>query len=351
MRELSNTFSAVSATHPGVDVDVGKVPPVSPGDAAWVLDAFGLSIRSDCPMVGAIPEADGAGNPGPRSVRISQLQCDPPAVRGGATVLERLHGDRSLGMRVVRLDDGSYVVDAPGHGWFWIADDGLVVRYHRPGPSWRWHRPLYAQVLPLAATLQGFELFHASAVALEGRAVAVVAESGTGKTSLAVALLARGAELITDDVLALESTDGGIVAHPGVPFGNIAADQLALLCTSARARVGVPIGTSDKVHVEIANMSAEPLALGAVYFLRRSRDIQTIAFERASPPEPRDLLGATFMPHVVNQARLITQLTTCAEIARSVAVFKLSAPASLTAAELGAEVERHISGTWWRDSE
>jgi hypothetical protein len=272
------------------------------------------------------------------------LEADPASDGRVATLLERLHRDGSLGMRVSRLDDGSYLIEAPGHGRFCVADDGSVVGYDRLAePSWRWHRPLCAQALPLAATLQGFELLHASAVALGGRAVAFVAASGTGKTSLALALLTRGAALVTDDVLALESTAGGLLAHSGVPLANIAAEQLALLSASARTQLGVPIGRSDKVHVEIANVCAGPLPLGAVFLLERSEAVERLAFERARPPDPRDLLGATFMPHIVTRRRLITQLDTCAEIAEIVPVINLSVPAKLSAARLAAEVERYVA--------
>ena len=310
----------------------------------WMLDAFGLDIRSDFPLIGAVPGAASSGARREVRITISERQARPIHRE---TLLERFCADGSLGMRVSQLDDRDYLIEAPGHGRFHVADDGSTVSCDRLAePSWRWHRPLFAQALPLAATLNGFELFHASAVAFEDRAVAFVADSGTGKTSLALALLARGAALVTDDVLALEpAVGGGVMAHPGVSLANIAAEQLRRLSPSARARVGVPIGTSDKVHVEIGNVSATPLMLGAIFFLRRSDAVKQLATVPLLPPDPRDLLGATFMPHIVTRPRLLTQLRTCAEIASAVPTFKLEAPASVTAAQLACEVERHLELT------
>jgi hypothetical protein len=301
-----------------------------------------LRIRSELRLVGALLGEDSGSSPDLRSVRISQVDARLPSVGQGDTLLERRHADGSLGMRVARLDWG-YLIEAPRHGTFRVAYDGSRVECDRLAePLWRWHRPLCAQALPLAATLRGLELFHASAVALGQRAVAFVAESGTGKTSLAIALSARGGALLTDDVLALESTAHGVLAHVGVPMANVAADQLALLAPSERNRIGVPIGTSDKVHVEVLNMSTGPMPLRAIYFLARSAEVERLAIEPARPPDPRELLGATFMPHIVTRARLMTQLATCAQIAEVVPVFRLSVPARLTAAELACEVERHV---------
>jgi hypothetical protein len=304
----------------------------------WALDAFGVEIRSDLPLVGAT--RGNAATVASRPVFISQLDDDPPPAGEDATVLDRRHPDGSLGMRVALLHDGAYMIDAPGHGRFRVAGDGSVIGYDRLAEAtWRWHRPLCAQALPLAATLHGLELFHASAVAFDGRAIAFVAPSGTGKTSLALALVARGAALITDDVLALEPAGIGVVAYPGVPLTNVAPDQLALLPSPVRDRIGAPFGASDKVHVEVSSMASGPLPLGAVCFLARSEAIERLAVTPA-PPDPRALLGATFMPHIVTRTRLLSQLSTCAEIAAAVPVVKLEVPATLGADRLARELER-----------
>lgn len=308
--------------------------------AAGGLDAFGIHVRSDLPLVGATEGAPALYGP---TVQLSRLQAGRWA-GGNEPLLERRHPDGSLGMRVARLAEGSYWIEAPGHGTFKVAGDGSFIGYDRLAEArWRWHRPLCAQVLPLAATLHGLELLHASAVVMADRAVAFVAQSGGGKTSLAVHLLACGAPLVTDDVLALEDTGRGIVAHPGAPMANVAAEQVELLPTPARARLGSVIGASDKVHVEVSNISTEPLPLGAVFFLRRSEQVGRLTFEEVDTPDPRDLLGATFMPHIVTPERLMTQLAICASIAAAVPVFKLGVPAGMTAPQLARAVERQVT--------
>src|SRR5262249_23664416 len=149
-----------------------------PARSSWVLDAFGLKVRSDFPLIGAVPDAASVRGRR-REVHITTVgSAELP--RRHETLLERVYADGSLGMRVSRLDDGSYLIEAPGHGRFRVADDGSRVSCDRLAqPSLRWHRPLFAQALPLAATLNGFELLHASAIALENRALAFVADSGT----------------------------------------------------------------------------------------------------------------------------------------------------------------------------
>ena len=102
-----------------------------------------------------------------------------------------------------------------------------------------WQRLLIAQALPFAAVLHGLEVLHASAVARNGEAVAFLGRSGSGKTSLALSLCRRGAEFLTDDVLALERVDGELIGHPGAPVAAIEtaeADRLGQIGRCLRRR-------------------------------------------------------------------------------------------------------------------
>lgn len=54
----------------------------------------------------------------------------------------------------------------------------------------------------------------ATAVAISGRALLIEGEVGTGKSSLALALIDRGASLIGDDGLMLEARHGSLFASP-----------------------------------------------------------------------------------------------------------------------------------------
>jgi hypothetical protein len=62
-------------------------------------------------------------------------------------------------------------------------------------------------------------VLQASAVAIEGRALLIEGEPGSGKSSLALALIDRGAGLIGDDAVALSVNGARLIA---VPPPNIA---------------------------------------------------------------------------------------------------------------------------------
>ena len=69
---------------------------------------------------------------------------------------------------------------------------------------------LIDQVVPHLLAADGGLVLHASAVATAEGALAFVGPSGTGKSSLAAALVTRGATLLADDFLLLRETDDGV---------------------------------------------------------------------------------------------------------------------------------------------
>jgi len=316
--------------------------PDRPGEAGavWALVALGLSVHSEVRLIGSRRERI----VGERTVEIYRRQADEEHVPVERTLLERRLPDGSLVMRVSRLVDGGHHILTPRHGTFVISADGSSITCaNLRAPSWQWHRPLYAQALPLAATVQGLELLHASAVAWRGRAVGFMAPSGMGKSSLATALAARGAQPYADDVLALECRGGVVMAHPGVPLANVPREQLEALSPTHRRALGRTVGSSGKLHVKLDRLPRQPLPLGALIFLCRSAKLERVSLRLERPPEPTALLGATFMPHITMPTRLLTQLDTCGALAASVPVLRLLAPLREPASTLAAVVQDALS--------
>ena len=64
----------------------------------------------------------------------------------------------------------------------------------------------------------GQTLVHASAVAVGPNGLLILGESGTGKSSLAISLVALGADLVADDQVLLHRKEGGLLmsAPPGL---------------------------------------------------------------------------------------------------------------------------------------
>jgi hypothetical protein len=94
---------------------------------------------------------------------------------------------------------------------------------------------------------RGFLVLHASAVIIDGRAIAFIGNAGTGKSTTASAFMRCGYSVITDDVLAIQFGTGHPTVIPSYPvikllpdavkaLGN-EADALPLLYQSSRKRI------------------------------------------------------------------------------------------------------------------
>ena len=79
---------------------------------------------------------------------------------------------------------------------------------------------------------------HASCIALDGKALLIVGQSGSGKSALALQLMAFGADLVADDRVDLRLEGGQVMARtPQAIAGLIEARGIGLL----RARHAGPV--------------------------------------------------------------------------------------------------------------
>ncbi|MBB1496685.1 HPr kinase/phosphorylase [Paracoccus sp. MC1862] len=81
---------------------------------------------------------------------------------------------------------------------------------------------------------------HASAVEIAGRGLLILGPSGSGKSSLALALMGMGARLVADDRVILRVRDSSLVAECPAPIrGRIEARGIGLLQAEAAGPVAI----------------------------------------------------------------------------------------------------------------
>jgi hypothetical protein len=244
---------------------------------------------------------------------------------------------------VMEVDEhytAGYRITLYPYGRYLVSADGREVACAPPAVGWwYWQRLLIGQVLPTASALRGYELLHASAVAVDGRVVAFAGEPGLGKSSLALRLMLRGHPLTAEDVLAIEVRDGELVAEPGATMLNVREEEHALVDELERAQLGETVGASHgKVHI-IAARDPRALPLGVLYLLDRG-SASDPTFE-ATDVRVSDLYANSFVTYVHRADRMIRQLDIAAALARTVPVFVLRVKPGVGASELAALVEDH----------
>jgi hypothetical protein len=199
-----------------------------------------------------------------------------------------------------------------------------------------WANIVPAQALPLAATIRGLEVFHASGVVFDGKAVLFAGPPGAGKSSLAATFVREGAQLLSDDAVALELKDGALLAHAGSTVLQLRSGEDERLSEQARASLGEPTDSPFGKQRYVSGDTPDPAPLGSVFLLERSTDEP--ALERLEVVNPFDLIASTFNLSVRTASRLRNQLDIVSAIDSGDVTYRLRVQPHVDATELASIV-------------
>src|SRR5579884_261819 len=203
----------------------------------WQSHGFGLALQAAFPILGC-PESRPTRELPVVSIKLSDRDLVRRALPAESPAIAR-SVDQSGEWRddVVAHPRAGYLLDERAAGLFHVSVDGAQIRC-APGrvARWRWQRHLAGRVLPFASTLNGFEPLHASGVALDGHAIAIVGDSGAGKSTIAAELVLRGSRLLADDVVAVRVEAGRVIAYPGLGLMSLRRDAVQRIGASALRR-------------------------------------------------------------------------------------------------------------------
>jgi hypothetical protein len=226
------------------------------------------------------------------------------------------------------LDDGSIYLRWPGFLECLIPADGsrIVSRpLARDTADEAYQTYLLGQALSFALLRMGIEPLHATVVEWDGAGIALVGDSGYGKSSLAAAFLRDGARLVTDDLLITEPCSSGLNALPG-PM------RIKLLPETARALLGsrctgVPMNRLTNklvIPLNVEECCPSPVPLRAIYVLKRplkSTAARRIRIRTLSPKQAfLYVTKNTFNAIITDTSRLRNLFAKAAEVATHVPV-------------------------------
>lgn len=198
-----------------------------------------------------------------------------------------------------------------------------------------WMRVLITRVLPNVSIARGREALHASAVKTHHGIVAVAAPSGTGKSTLARELLARGWQWFADDSVVLERAGEGVIAHPGTPHATLPKMGEELTDRTA-GELLAEFGEGER-WVAVADACAEPSPVAAVVLLERTAGAELGAERLQSSP----LTLAPFMLGLPDEPsqRAATRFALYSDLVESTALLKLTGDPAVAPAELAETLE------------
>lgn len=182
----------------------------------------------------------------------------------------------------------------------------------------------FRTVVPLAMQAYGYEVLHGSAVALAGSAVALCAERGTGKSTIAFALQQRGHEALADDAVVVSVPEAGVarpVTVEPLPFA------LRLRAPSA-SHFGAPGKEGVLVRADNEVTPALELPLAAIVMLGR-HDAPLALVRLAAGAAFTRLLSQSYSFSPDDPARKRAMLANYMQLVTRVPTYRLDFPAGL----------------------
>jgi hypothetical protein len=235
---------------------------------------YGLGLRVNVPIAGlagldAARSVDVCLNVGPLPAALANT---PPHSSRDIYVSESADAEGRPSIHVSTLLDDAYYRLAYPDGTKVILDrEGRTIWAEAPDSATLEDTAAYllGPALGFALRLRGTTCLHASAVAIDGVAVAFVGSAGAGKSSLAAAFARHGCPVLTDDVAPLREIDDGFEVLPAYPRVRLWPDSVASLFGDSEALPRITPGW-DKRYLGLTGafgFQRTPLQLGAVYVL------------------------------------------------------------------------------------
>lgn len=288
--------------------------------------AYGIHIDADLPL----PGFASAGERGPVDTRV-WLSSQPPWLKSQASLPRREYPKadyHSSSGEVIRKvfeigeSDFFQLVYCDGTE-FVVSGDGDRIHAQWPSPLTFEDTLTYlvGPILGIALRLKGRICLHASAVAIDGRAILFIGAAGAGKSTTAAALTMGGARLLTDDVVVVHRSNGQYWIEPGHGWIRLWPGSVGLLCGAEDALPLLTPNWSKRYLDATTTLPSAAMPLSHIFLLGGFDQPETPPrlFTPATPQETLLLMSCnTYAPAFVEPELRRTEFDLFSGLARDV---------------------------------
>jgi hypothetical protein len=209
---------------------------------------------------------------------------------------------------------------------------------------------LLGPMMGLILRLRGVVCLHASAAAIDDRAVVFVGPAGAGKSTLAAGLAEQGFPVIADDIVALVDKDTVFEVAPAYPRVNLWPDSVKLLYGSEAALPAITADWDKRFlpldSIGIAQFEERQLPVGAIYFLGETNS----SAEHCEPLSRQEallqLVANTYATNILDAQQRAKEFELLGKLVATVVVRRLvSRRGVLTLQQLCSEIRRDFLQT------
>ena len=283
-------------------------------------EVFGVRLDSYLPIPELEPACSGCGD----AWQFRHASGDFPGRPCRLLGVETVYGDVRVhayftgdALQLVFDDTGTFEIREHARTITWFAGVASTPAAVRAD--------LLGRVMALALHASGRLALHASAVSIDGRGIALLGQKGAGKSTLALALVQRGARLITDDSLILRFEGRRLVASPGVQRLRLWEDSARALGMATAAASGAKPAV-DALPVHLRQLGDVPL--DACYVLRPQPSLAGLPVrERLSAVHSAmACIGFSKLGALAGGTEGVALLDRCSRLADAIPVYSVDIP-------------------------
>ena len=189
---------------------------------------------------------------------------------------------------------------------------------------------LLGPVMGFVLRVRGVVCLHASAVAVDRKAVVFIGDAGAGKSTTAMAMGRLGYPIISDDIVPIYKNLEVIYAQPGYPRMRLRQTSLPMLSDLNLNLPPLPDAKGQgRLHFDLTSggyqFQSAPLPIGALYLLAdRSADPHAPRVEPVSPLDGiMGIVANTYATRFLDRAMRAHELQQVSHLVNQVAVRKV----------------------------
>ncbi|MBI3351136.1 MAG: serine kinase [Nitrospirae bacterium] len=205
-------------------------------------------------------------------------------------------------------------------------------------------------VLAVILHQRGFLILHASAVEVNGNAVAFLGGSGWGKSTIAAALNGQGHAVLSDDVVAVDiSGKVNPTLFPGFPQIKLNAEVVSVL-SHLPANLPPPHSGLAKYLCPVnRQITQRPYRLHRLFVLSEGADQKVESTSRREAV--MELISHSYCSRLLREGSQSRHFSQCANLANKVSIFRLRRRRSLSElSDLACLVEENLARNPFSDN-
>ena len=300
----------------------------------YFYKAYGLGIHSDIALSDLLPSQSGKTDVRIRLGKLDesflQAELNGGITRSGYGITARASTEavtfhwRGIGTALVR-GGSDVIVDAAA---------GINERDLSPY--------INGSILAVLLHQRGLMVLHASAVVLNGQAVAFLGDKGAGKSTFAAFLQNRNHTLLTDDLVPVKFVDNRAFAVPGFPSVRLWADSVESIGVDPRSLPMINSFVNKHSYRRSDGFSDDPVNISRLYVLTENAEIN---IRKIEPRESFiEIVRNCYLSRYTDATgQTASHFKNCAALAASVPVYELNRPHDFAALpDVASMVENHL---------